>query len=67
MLMAYVTCMISIKQNNNFGNFFQVFSFGRMVDEFTSKAEAMRLARSIARNQKLDKVNVLGKVSTFKR
>lgn len=65
--MAYVVCMISIKQNNNFGNFFQVFSFGRMIDEFTSKAEAMRLAKSIARNHQLNRVNVLGKVSIIRR
>lgn len=55
--------MISIKRNESFGNYFQVFSFGKMIDEFTQKAEAVRLAKSIARNQKINKVNVMGKMT----
>lgn len=55
--------MISIKKNESFGNYFQVFSFGKMIDEFTQKAEAIRLAKSIARNQKINKVNVMGKMT----
>ena len=55
--------MISIKRNESFGNYFQVFSFGKMIDEFAQKAEAIRLAKSIARNQKINKVNVMGKMT----
>lgn len=55
--------MISIKKNESFGNYFQVFSFGKMIDEFTQKAEAIRLAKSIARNQKINKVNVMGRMT----
>lgn len=42
--------MISIRKNPNFSNWFQVFAFGKMVDELSNIAKAVNLANSIARN-----------------
>jgi len=44
--------MIAIRKNPNFSNWFQVFSFGKLVDEFTRRAEAIDLAQDIAKNTK---------------
>ena len=44
--------MIAIRKNPNFSNWFQVFSFGKLVDEFTRRAEAVDLAQDIAKNTK---------------
>jgi hypothetical protein len=46
--------MIKIRQNPNFTNWFQVFSFDKLVDEFTKEIEALELAEEIAKkdNQK---------------
>ena len=44
--------MIAIRKNPNFSNWLQVFSFGKLVDEFTRKSEAVDLAESLARNHK---------------
>lgn len=53
--------MISIKQHNNFDNWFQVYSFGKMVDEFLSKGKAVAYAKDIAIKAKETHVNVEGK------
>jgi len=58
--------MITIKKHKNFSNWFQVFSFGKMIDEFTRRADALELAQSIARNQELDQINVLGRIQQVK-
>ena len=58
--------MITIKKHKNFSNWFQVFSFGEMIDEFTRRADALELAQSIARNQELDQINVLGRIQQVK-
>ena len=46
--------MIKIRKNPNFTNWFQVFSFDKLVDEFTKEIEALELAENIAKkdNQK---------------
>jgi hypothetical protein len=59
--------MITIKKHKNFSNWFQVFSFGKMVDEFTKRADAVDLARSIASNQKQEYINILGKAVKVNR
>jgi len=59
--------MITIKKHKNFSNWFQVFSFGKMVDEFTKRADAVDLARSIASNQEQEYINVLGKAIKVNR
>ena len=52
--------MIAIRKNPNFSNWFQVFSFGKLVDEFTRKAEAIDLAQDIAKNTKQKMILVEG-------
>ena len=52
--------MIAIRKNPNFSNWFQVFSFGKLVDEFTRKAEAVDLAQDIAKNTKQNMILVEG-------
>ena len=52
--------MISIKQNENFSNWYQVFSFGKLIDELNKKSKALRLAEGIARNQNFNYINVQG-------
>lgn len=58
--------MISIKIHKNFTNWFQVYSFGKMVDEFTQRAQAVDFARSIAMNKEVDHINVLGEAVKIK-
>jgi hypothetical protein len=58
--------MITIKQHKNFSNWFQVFSFGKMMDEFAKQADAVQFARSIAKNTKQVNINILGKVKEVK-
>ena len=54
--------MISVRQNPNFTKFFQVISFGRLVDEIKGQEKALRIAKDEARRQKLPSVNFLGNV-----
>ena len=58
--------MITIKQHKNFSNWFQVFSFGKMIDEFTKRADAVDLAVSIAKNNEKTHINVLGRAMEVK-
>ena len=58
--------MISIKTHRNFSNWFQVYSFGKMVDEFAQRAQAVDFARSIAMNKQVDQINILGKAVKVK-
>jgi hypothetical protein len=53
--------MISIRKNPNFSNWFQVFAFGKMIDEFTRKAKAIHLANDIARNTEQTHIVVEGR------
>ena len=59
--------MIAIKNNPNFSNWLQVFSFGKLVDEFTRKAEAIDLAQSLARNHKQKYISLQGQAVKVKR
>ena len=52
---------IRITKNPNFTNWFQVFAFGKMVDEFTQRAQAVSLAKSIARNTEETHIVLEGK------
>ena len=42
--------MITIRKNPNFGKWFQVFAFGKLIDELDTKSRAMSLAKTLARN-----------------
>ena len=52
--------MISIRKNPNMARWFQVFSFGRLVDEFDKKSRAIRLAESLAKEVDQEAINVEG-------
>jgi|TARA_A200000159_G_scaffold20021_1_gene16594 hypothetical protein len=48
--------MISVRKNPNFKEWFQVFAFGKMIDEVRRESEAMRLARQVGRRASQDYV-----------
>lgn len=52
--------MITIRKNPNFGRWFQVYAFGKFVDEFNRQAKAVRFAKELAREAKHTHVNVEG-------
>tara|TARA_B100000085_G_C18480679_1_gene487142 strand:- start:727 stop:906 length:180 start_codon:yes stop_codon:yes gene_type:complete len=54
--------MISVRKNPNFTQFFQIFSFGRLVDEVKGQSKALRIARSEAKGYKINKFNFLGNI-----
>lgn len=55
--------MISIKQNTNFTNWYQVFSFGRLIDELNQKAKAIHFAKHLAKREKQNYINIEGKAT----
>tara|TARA_R110001606_G_C14873376_1_gene590192 strand:+ start:40 stop:213 length:174 start_codon:yes stop_codon:yes gene_type:complete len=55
--------MISIKQNANFTNWYQVFSFGRLIDEISQKAKAVHFAKHLAKQEKQNYINIEGKAT----
>ena len=52
--------MISVRPNPNIKKWFQVFSFGKFVDEFEKERKAIRLAQSLAKEHKQDGINING-------
>lgn len=52
--------MISIKQNPNFTKWFQVYSFGKLVDEFEKRAKAIRYATQLAKSHEQKIINIEG-------
>jgi|TARA_B100002019_G_scaffold230825_1_gene204333 hypothetical protein len=46
--------MISVRKNPNFKEWFQVFAFGKMVDEVRRESEALQLAKRAGRRVKQD-------------
>ena len=57
--------MIKIIRNANLPQWFQViftdsFGFADLVEEVQSKAKAMRIAKKLAKKEKVDHVNVEG-------
>lgn len=59
--------MIAIRKNPNFSNWLQVFSFGKLVDEFTRKADAVDLAESLARNHREKYISLQGQAVKVKK
>jgi len=57
----YIVCMITVRKNPNFTKWFQVISFGTLVDEVNSRAEALRIASREAKANKKTYFNFLGK------
>jgi hypothetical protein len=54
--------MITTQKNKNFPEWFQVFAFGKFIDEVKGRANALELARQIAKNSKANTVNHLGQI-----
>jgi hypothetical protein len=58
--------MIAIRNNPNFRNWLQVFSFGKLVDEFTKESDALALASQIAKNTDQPYISVKGEAVKVK-
>ena len=58
----YIVCMITVRKNPNFTKWYQVISFGTLVDEVNSRAEALRIASREAKLNKRTHINFLGKM-----
>ena len=54
--------MITIKKNPSFAGWFQVISFGRLVDEVSGRAKALRIAKKEAKDKNEKHIIFLGKV-----
>ena len=54
--------MISVRQNPNFTKFFQVISFGKLIEEVGSRTKALRLARDEAKRHQVPHINYLGEI-----
>jgi len=54
--------MISIRKNPSFAGWFQITSFGRLVDEVQSRSKALRIAKQEARDKKEKHILFLGKM-----
>lgn len=44
--------MIKIEQNQNFTKFFNVFAFGKLVDQVSTHAKAIKVANELASQHK---------------
>lgn len=53
--------MISIKKNENFPSWIQIFAFGQFVDEVQGKANALRIASKLAKQNNHRVINCFGK------
>ena len=58
----YIVYMITVRKNPNFTKWFQVISFGTLVDEVNSRAEALSIASREAKLNKKAHINFLGKM-----
>jgi hypothetical protein len=54
--------MITVRKNPNFTKWYQVISFGDLVDEVSSRAEALSIASREAKLNKKAHINFLGKM-----
>ena len=58
--------MISIRKNPNFTQFFQVFAYGKFIDELCTQAEALRVAEDEAKLHQVKQINFLGNILDIK-
>lgn len=58
----YIVYMITVRKNPNFTKWYQVISFGTLVDEVSSRAEALMIASQEAKAKKKSHINFLGKM-----
>ena len=59
--------MIAIRNNPNFRNWLQVFSFGKLVDEFAKESDALALASQLAKNTDQPYISVKGEAVKVKK
>jgi len=59
--------MIAIRNNPNFRNWLQVFSFGKLIDEFTKESDALALASQLAKNIDQPYISVKGEAVKVKK
>jgi len=53
--------MITIRKNPSFTSWFQIISFGRIVDEVEGRAKALRIAKREAKDNQQTHIIFLGK------
>ena len=54
--------MLTIKKNANFPKWIQVFAFGNLIDEVQGNAKALRLAKTIAKQNGVGHIKVFGEL-----
>jgi hypothetical protein len=52
--------MIKIVKNESFPKWMQIFAFGNLVEEIDSKSKALRIAKKLARENKIKYFDFLG-------
>ena len=57
--------MIKIQKNPNFSNWFQVFAFGNLIDEFNKQRKALRFARALAEESRVQHISVEGEIQSL--
>jgi hypothetical protein len=61
----YIQDMIKIQKNPNFSNWFQVFAFGNLIDEFNKQRKALRFARALAEESRVQHISVEGEIQSL--
>jgi hypothetical protein len=54
--------MITIKKNESFPGWIQIFAFGNLVEEVEGRAKALRVGKKLAKKNKLEYVLYLDKM-----
>jgi len=57
--------MIKIQKNPNFSNWFQVFAFGKLIDEFNKQRKALRFAKALAEESRVKHINIEGEIQAL--
>lgn len=63
---SIIVLMISIKKNENFPSWIQVFAFGQFVDEIYGRAKALKFASRLAKKEGQTHINVFGEFKKVK-
>ena len=61
----YIQNMIKIQKNPNFSNWFQVFAFGQLLDEFNKQRKALRYAKQLAMQSNQSHINIEGETQAL--
>ena len=57
--------MIKVQKNPNFSNWFQVFAFGKLLDEFNKQRKSLRYAKMLAAQSNQSHINVDGEYQSL--